>query len=84
MSEDPQSACCAANALVCLRRVEGPVAQAAATEPPPFGPGWDPVTAAALTRFEEWGTSFAAPEDYCEFRGYAGDRLVRSTRLPGY
>ncbi|MCL6562017.1 MAG: hypothetical protein K6U87_03310 [Firmicutes bacterium] len=63
---------------------EGPAAQRTAACPPPLGPGWDPETAATLTRLEVWGTTLAAPEDWCEVRGFLGPWLVRAERMAGY
>ena len=70
--------------LTCLEYLEGDAAQATASQPPPLGPGWDADVVAQVTRLEVWGTTFAAPEDFCEFRGFAGEKLVATTRLPGY
>lgn len=72
------------SALARRSTYQGPAAQAAAKAGPPFGPGWDAETAGRITRFEIWGTSFIAPEDYCEFHGFAGAWLIRAERLPGY
>lgn len=74
----------ASRELALLSREEGPATRRAAATPPPLGPGWDPETAATLTRFEVWGTTLAAPVDWCEFRGFAGPWLVRAERMAGY
>lgn len=72
------------SALRRLSTYEGLAAKAAAAAGPPFGPGWDAKTVGRITRFEIWGTSFTAPEDYCEFRGFAGAWLIRAECMPGY
>jgi hypothetical protein len=52
----------------------------------PFGPGLATNEARKYTRMEVWGTMFdnSAEQDYCEFRLYNGDRLVKTHRTVGY
>jgi hypothetical protein len=70
--------------LVCLRRLAGPEAQAAALQPQPLGLGLDRDAVSRLTRLEVWGTTFAAPHDYTEWRLYEGDQLLSVIRMEGY
>lgn len=40
--------------------------------------------AARVDRVEVWGTAWGAPEDFTEFRGFAGGERIAAARIPGY
>jgi len=52
----------------------------------PFGPELSQEETSAYSKMEVWGTMFdpSANEDYCEFRLFQGDQLVKTVRADGY
>ncbi len=68
-----------------LLTITGPEVLAAATAPPPLGPGWPTAAVATLTRLEVWGSSFTDEgPDFTEFRAYADAELLDTRRILGY
>jgi hypothetical protein len=52
--------------MYLLKKVETNVVDAA-TEKPPFGPGFDPKAASQAASMEVWATSMKDEGEYCEF-----------------
>lgn len=58
---------------------------AAATSPPPLGPGFSETQAAAADRLEVWGSSMSdSGADYVEFVLFAGKKELARRRVVGY
>ncbi len=56
----------------------------AATELPPFGPGFSSDAAATADALEVWGSSFEDAEDWVEYRLIKGDHVIAVRRYAGY
>jgi len=51
---------------------------------PPFGPGLSPALAERTTQLECWVTTFDQPEDFVEYRAWAGITPLATRRVAGY
>ena len=69
----------------CSQILTGQTMRQAATQPPPFGPGFSPEQIAQATTLEIWHSSFKDPgPDWTEFRLLANGRQLASQKQVGY
>lgn len=67
-----------------IQTITGSALRAAALAPPPFGPGFAEADLAGADALEVWGTTFAAPTDFVEYRLMRAEVCLRTRRVAGY
>ena len=71
--------------MYCLKTIVAEALLSAATEIPPFGPGFSSETVAQADTMEIWGSSFTdSGEDFVEYRLLKNGHVMQMQRFPGY